>query len=274
MPDIQRNSRFSISSSAHPQQFTDLYGNVARRVQIEAGLLNLRHRAELHDSGKHEPSLPDDAPEVAVHDLPLDCMPFLVSSRYCESDQLGKFAWQNFGSVPPGGRRVNAIIQFVHDHLVFDYARARPSRTALDALHERTGVCRDFTHLVLALCRAMNIPARYVTGYLGDIGVPKDPNPMDFSAWCEVFVGGEWFTLDARHKRPRIGRIIIARGRDAADVPMIFTYGTHELQSFTVIAEEVKETIEAGSLQDQETPAPDQYQPTAQELHNRSLRTF
>jgi transglutaminase-like putative cysteine protease len=136
---------------------------------------------------------------------------------------------------------VQAICDFTHERLMFDYQRARSTRTALQAYQERTGVCRDFTHLAITLCRAMNIPARYVNGYLGDIGVPPDPAPMDFNAWFEVYLGGKWYTFDARHNRRRIGRIVIARGRDACDVPMLHTFGPHILKSFRVITEEIKE---------------------------------
>jgi transglutaminase-like putative cysteine protease len=151
---------------------------------------------------------------------------------------LGPTAWKLFGHLPADAGRVRAVVDYVHGHLTFGYAHARPTRTAADALEEKVGVCRDFAHTTIALLRALNVPARYVNGYLGDIGVPKDPAPMDFSAWVEAFVGGRWYTLDARHNAPRIGRIVVARGRDAADVPLIHSFGPHTLREFTVVTEE------------------------------------
>jgi transglutaminase-like putative cysteine protease len=154
---------------------------------------------------------------------------------------LSDFAWANFGAVSGGWAKVQTICDFVHQRLRFSYPEARPTRTANEALAEGVGVCRDFTHLAIALCRCLNIPARYCNGYLGDIGVPPDPAPMDFNAWFEAFLGGRWFTFDARHNQPRIGRILIARGRDAADIPMIASFGPHSLTRFTVVTEEIKE---------------------------------
>jgi transglutaminase-like putative cysteine protease len=176
-----------------------------------------------------------------MSELPPDALPFLRPSRYCETDLLSDFAWGNFGGVNGGWARVQAICDFVHGRLRFSYPEARPTRTAHEALAEGVGVCRDFTHLAIALCRCLNIPARYCNGYLGDIGVPPDPAPMDFNAWFEVFLGDRWFTFDARHNQPRIGRILIARGRDAADIPMIASFGSHHLTCFTVVTEEIKE---------------------------------
>jgi transglutaminase-like putative cysteine protease len=169
-------------------------------------------------------------------------LPFLTGSRYCETDLLAGFAWSKFGAIGGGWNRVQAICDFVNGHLSFSYPNARATRTAAEALQERTGVCRDFTHLAVALCRCLNIPARYCNGYLGDIGVPQDPAPMDFNAWFEVFLEGRWYTFDARHNTPRIGRILIARGRDAADIPMFTSYGQHVLSRFHVITEESDES--------------------------------
>jgi transglutaminase-like putative cysteine protease len=177
----------------------------------------------------------------SVSELPPDALPFLRPSRYCETDLLADFAWANFGAINGGWARVQAVCDFVHARLRFSYPQARPTRTANEALAEGVGVCRDFTHLAVALCRCLNIPARYCNGYLGDIGVPPDPAPMDFNAWFEAFLGGRWFTFDARHNQPRIGRILISRGRDAADIPMIATFGSHRLTRFTVVTEEIKE---------------------------------
>jgi transglutaminase-like putative cysteine protease len=191
----------------------------------------------------HNDGLPDpivqDAEQMPVSSLPVDTLPFLLASRYCETELLNSTAWCHFGGIKGGWARVQAICDFVHDRLVFSYPNARSTRTALEAFNERTGVCRDFTHLAVTLCRCMNIPARYCNGYLGDIGVPSDPSPMDFNAWFEAYVGGRWYTFDARHNVPRIGRILVARGRDAMDIPMLHTFGPHALRTFKVITEEV-----------------------------------
>jgi transglutaminase-like putative cysteine protease len=186
-----------------------------------------------------------DAREVPVQELHTDVLRYLVGSRYCEVDKLGSFAWAQFGTVKPGWTRVQAIFDFVHNHLEFGYPHARATRSAAESLEERLGVCRDFTHLSIALLRAMNIPARYCNGYLGDIGVPPDPAPMDFNAWTEVYLDGHWYTFDARHNMPRIGRIVVARGLDAADIPMVHTFGPHWLQEFTVMTDEVAEESQA-----------------------------
>lgn len=218
--------------------FTDEFGNRARRFCAPAGDITLRADGIISDSGaKDETGFA--AREVPIMDLPTDAMPFLLGSRYCETDLLGQFAWQTFGNVAPGWARVQAICDFVHQHIKFSYAHASSTRTAFGAYQDKIGVCRDFTHLAITLCRCMNIPARYVNGYLGDIGVPADPAPMDFSAWFEVFIGDRWYTFDARHNRPRTGRIVISRGRDAMDVPMIHSFGPHVLKSFYVTTVEV-----------------------------------
>ena len=193
----------------------------------------------MRDSGLPDP-VDFYAIEHAPADLPVETLQFLLPSRYCDFDaDLLIFAWNQFRFSAPGWQRVQAICDFVHNHLRFDYGSARPTRTALNAFNERLGVCRDFTHLAVSLCRCMNIPARYVTGYLGDIGIPPVPYPMDFSAWFEVYLGDRWYTFDARHNTPRIGRIVIARGRDAADVPITMVFGANTLQRFEVTTFEV-----------------------------------
>ena len=164
---------------------------------------------------------------------------YLLGSRYCETDALSQTAWNLFGNVRPGWTRVQRIVDFVHDHLEFGYPHARATRTAFEAFNERRGVCRDFAHLAVTLCRCMNIPARYATGYLGDIGVPHDPSPMDFSAWFEVYLDGDWYSFDARHNEPRIGRIVMAYGRDAADVALTNSFGSHYLSTFEVWTKEI-----------------------------------
>jgi transglutaminase-like putative cysteine protease len=218
----------------------DRLGNVTRLVTAPAGLLSLRLEGVYETDGRKDPVAPAAAVSQ-VSELPPETLPFLRPSRYCESDLLSDFAWANFGSIAGGWAKVQAICDFVHGRLTFSYPNARSTRTASEALAEGIGVCRDFTHLAVALCRSLNIPARYCNGYLGDIGVPPDPAPMDFNAWFEAFIGGAWYTFDPRHNQPRIGRIVIARGRDAADVPMITTFGAHALTRFIVITEEMRE---------------------------------
>jgi len=216
----------------------DLYGNRIQRLVAPPGKLNLSYRAVVRDSGLRE-DWPTDASEIPVADLPAHALHFLSGSRYCETDELAPIAWKLFGHIKPGFARVKAICDFVHDHITFDYKAARSTRSALGAYKEKTGVCRDYAHLAIAFCRCLNIPACYVNGYLGDIGVPPDPAPMDFSAWFEVFIGHRWVTFDARHNVQRIGRIVLARGRDAADVAMITSFGAHTLGDFKVVTDEI-----------------------------------
>jgi transglutaminase-like putative cysteine protease len=216
----------------------DFYGNRMQRFLAPAGQLNLTASGVIKDPGTLDAIFPD-AREVPVADLPDYCLHYLAGSRYCETDELNQIAWSLFGNLKPGWTRVQAIVKFVHDHLRFSYPEASSTRTALSAYKERVGVCRDFAHLAIALCRCMNIPARYVNGYLGDIGVPVDPAPMDFSAWMEVYLDHRWITFDPRHNKRRTGRVVIARGRDAADVAMITTYGPHTLSRFNVITDEM-----------------------------------
>jgi transglutaminase-like putative cysteine protease len=171
--------------------------------------------------------------------LPVETLVYLLGSRYCETDRFIQIAWSEFGKVAKGWPLVQAICDYVHKHITFGYAHASPTKTAWDAHSERRGVCRDFAHLAITLCRCMNVPARYCTGYLGDIGVPPDPEPMDFSAWFEAYLGGRWYTFDARHNTPRIGRILMARGRDATDVAIVTSFGPCTLAGFKVVTDEV-----------------------------------
>ena len=244
MTDLLAPDRVVAEPHVAMRELTDKFGNRCTRLVSPAGVTRLKTQTLVRDSGLPDVVAPD-AREVPVQDLPDEVLPYLVGSRYCEVDKLGSFAWSQFGSVKSGWTRVQAIFDFVHKHLEFGYPHARPTRTAAEGLEERLGVCRDFTHLSIALCRAMNIPARYCNGYLGDIGVPPDPAPMDFNAWTEVYLDGRWYTFDARHNVPRIGRIVVARGLDAADIPMIHTFGPHWLQEFTVITEELAEEAQA-----------------------------
>jgi transglutaminase-like putative cysteine protease len=217
--------------------YRDLFGNRCLRLVAPAGDLTIWGDATIEDSGLPDRIVPS-ARELPVPELPDDCLVFLMGSRYCETDRLSQIAWDLFGNVTPGWSRVQAICDFVHGHIRFDYQQARSTRTAFEAYHERVGVCRDFAHLAVALCRCLNIPARYVNGHLGDIGVPV-VDPMDFSAWIEVFLEGRWHTFDPRNNIPRIGRIVVARGRDAADIPLINSFGPHLLKGFRVWTYEV-----------------------------------
>ncbi|MDX7953289.1 transglutaminase family protein [Lichenihabitans sp. Uapishka_5] len=231
-PEVATTSPHIPTTTYH-----DLYGNLCRRMMVPAGTLTLGGDATIRDSGLHDPVFAD-APETPVGQLPNECLIFLLASRYCETDLLSQIAWNRFGSVTPGWPRVQAICDFVNKHIRFDYQQARSTRTAFQAFEEQVGVCRDFAHLAIALCRCMNIPARYINGHLGDIGVPV-VDPMDFSAWIEVYLDGRWMTFDPRNNIPRIGRIVVARGRDAADVPMLISFGPHTLSSFKVWTYEV-----------------------------------
>lgn len=231
--DIKRQTRVLTSPVVHTHTYKDLFGNTCRRFVAPAGTFRILHDAVIADSG-----LPDEvntlAGETPVERLPDECLTYLLGSRYCETDHLSNLAWQLFGQVPGGWARVQAITDYVHNRLSFGYGYARATRTAAQAHEEQVGVCRDFAHLAITLCRCMNIPARYVNGYLGDIGVPADPAPMDFSAWFEAYIDGKWYTFDPRHNVPRIGRVVVARGRDATDVPLLHSFGPHRLTMFKV----------------------------------------
>jgi transglutaminase-like putative cysteine protease len=231
---------FETSPSVSVEQTIDAEGNRLRRVVSGPGVLGMKMTGVVKNSGALDDCDPG-AELIPVENLPAEALPYLRSSRYCETDLLSDFAWGAFGSIVGGHARVQAVCDYVHNRLRFSYPEARPTRTAAQAMDEQVGVCRDFTHLAIALCRCLNIPARYCNGYLGDIGVPPDPAPMDFNAWLEAYIGGRWYTFDARHNARRIGRILIARGRDAADIPMITSFGPHMLTKFRVITEEVQE---------------------------------
>jgi transglutaminase-like putative cysteine protease len=215
----------------------DSFGNWCERIVAPAGRTRITANAIVNDTGAPDSVVPH-ARQVPVNDLPEEALQFLLGSRYCETDRLSESAWSLFAQTPTGWGRVQAICDYVHRHIAFGYEHARRTRTALEAFHDRTGVCRDYAHLAVAFCRCMNIPARYCTGYLGDIGVPV-VEPMDFSGWFEVFLGGRWLTVDPRNLVPRKGRILIARGRDAADVAITTTFGPNVLQDFHVWTHEV-----------------------------------
>ncbi|TPE47962.1 transglutaminase-like domain-containing protein [Amaricoccus solimangrovi] len=220
------------------QTYTDSFGNRMTRLTHPGGLVTLVSDFVIEDGGDPDPVHPW-AEQLPVSHLPAETLRYLVPSRFVESDLLSNEAWSMFGHIPDGWARVQAICDFVHNHIEFGYCHGRPTKTALDAYREGRGVCRDFAHLSIAFCRALNIPARYGSGYLGDIGVPYNPDPMDFCAWFEVFLGGRWYTFDARYNVPRIGRILMVRGMDAADVSMVTSYGPHRMEKFEVWCEEI-----------------------------------
>ena len=218
--------------------YRDLFGNWCSRLVAPAGLFVISTDALIYDSGALDPVVPW-ATQTPVEHLPESTLVYLLGSRYCETDQLSEIAWQRFGTGPTGWARVQAICDFVHGHIAFGYHHARRTRTAWEAYNEGIGVCRDYAHLAIALCRCMNIPARYCTGYLGDVGTEPPYGPMDFAGWFEAFLGDRWYTFDARNNTPRIGRVLIARGRDACDVALASTFGPNTLESFKVWTDEV-----------------------------------
>jgi transglutaminase-like putative cysteine protease len=241
-PTVRKHEHLQVEPLVPVSQYFDLNGNLCSRAVVPAGHVRFRNDAVVEDCG-----LPDlqvwKAPQINVQDLPQEVLHFLLASRYCEVDsELKDIAWAKFSQTPPGWPRVQAVCDFVHRHIHFDYQQARANRTALEVYRERVGVCRDYMHLAITFCRCLNMPARYCTGYLGDIGVPLADSPMDFSAWFEVFLGGQWYTFDARNNVPRIGRVLMARGRDAADVALSTTFGVNQLQSFKVWTDEVQES--------------------------------
>jgi len=221
-----------------PTDYIDGFGNRCARFVAPRGQLRLFNSTLIQDSGA-----PDEydwsARESAVGDLPNEMLTFLLNSRYCEVDRFSTIALELFGHIQPGWGRVQAICNWVNNKVMFNYQQARPTKTALDVFTERVGVCRDFQHLAITFCRALNIPARYATGYLGDIGVPVRL-PMDFSAWFEAYLGGRWWTFDARNNEPRIGRVLMATGRDASDVAITTSFGQADLRRFFVVTEEDK----------------------------------
>jgi transglutaminase-like putative cysteine protease len=239
--DLLSEHKIKFSPDIPSRDYIDMFGNTCTRIIAPAGRIEIRNYFVIADSG-----LPDavdpKARQFEISELPDDVLVYLLGSRYCDTQKLSNLAWSLFGGVTPGWQRVRAICDYAHDRICFGYQHARCDRTASEGHEERVGVCRDFAHLAVTLCRCMNIPARYCTGYLGDIGVPADPAPMDFSAWFEVYLDGKWFTFDARHNHPRIGRIVMARGRDAADVAISTSFGAAQLARFAVITEEVNES--------------------------------
>ena len=221
--------------------YRDGFGNWCSRIVAPPGRFRIKGEGLVRDTGLPDAYVPS-AQQHAVQDLPEETLVFLLGSRYCETDLLSDVAWQLFGEGPRGWPLVQAICDYVHNLISFDYQTARSTRTAWEVYNGRVGVCRDFAHLAIALCRCMNIPARYCTGYLGDMGTPPPYGVPDFAAWMEVFIGGRWYIFDPRNNIPRIGRVLIARGRDAADVAMVTTFGPYELENFRVWTHELEES--------------------------------
>ena len=238
VPDLETPDFLTTNPSLTITDHIDMFGNRCSRVLAPAGNVTFSADFVIRDTGLPDAYAPD-APQIPVDQLPDAVLPFLLGSRYCETDRMSELAWATFGSTPPGWARVQAIVDYAHERIEFGYHHARATKTAFEAHQEQRGVCRDFAHLAVTLCRCMNIPARYCTGYLGDIGVPPVDAPMDFSAWFEAYLGGRWYVFDARHNQPRIARVVMAKGRDATDVAITTAFGRADLVQFKVVTDEL-----------------------------------
>ncbi|MGF7156607.1 transglutaminase-like domain-containing protein [Novosphingobium gossypii] len=235
--DLRTPQRLFTTPDIPIYDYVDSFGNICTRLTVPAGGVTISCGLVIDDAFDPDPVVPD-ALQSAIEELPDDVMLYLLASRYCETDRLTETAWDLFGNAAPGWPLVQAIVDYVHGHIRFDYMKARPTKTSWDVFQEREGVCRDFAHLAITLCRCMNVPARYCTGYLGDMDLPEPVGEMDFSAWFEVWLGGRWYVFDARHNRPRRGRILMARGRDAADAALTMTFGPVTLSRFDIYTDE------------------------------------
>ncbi|WP_291987113.1 transglutaminase family protein [Luteitalea sp.] len=242
VPDLIEPDVLQVDPAVSVESYLDLFGNRATRLQLPAGTIRLQTQALIADGGALDARDPT-AVQHAAHELPPEVLRYLMPSRYCEVDLLAPIALDLFGNTEPGWPRVEAICKWVHERVSFSYATARPTRGALDVFTERVGVCRDFQHLAITFCRCLNIPARYAAGYLGDIGVPAAPYPMDFSAWFEVYLGGRWWSCDARHNARRIGRVLMATGLDATDAAITTTFGAATLTHFEVTSDAVPDSL-------------------------------
>jgi transglutaminase-like putative cysteine protease len=238
LPDVIGPHQINFDPPIKATSYRDGFGNTCTRILAPPGRLRMTQEVVVRDPGTADIVVPE-AMLHPVERLPDDVVVYLLGSRYCDTDRFTDTAWSLFGSTWPGWPRVQAICDYVHDRITFGYEHADPTRTALGSYTDRRGVCRDFAHLAITLCRCLNIPARYCTGYLGDIGVPPIGYPMDFNAWFEAYLGGQWHTFDARHNVPRIGRILMGRGRDATDVAITTSFGPCLLSGFKVVTEEV-----------------------------------
>jgi transglutaminase-like putative cysteine protease len=236
--DLVQPDHVLIDPATATASYRDAYGNWCNRIVAPAGKVRITADAVIRDSGLPDPVSPG-ARQTPVEELPDEALVFLLASRFCDSDLMLDLAWSLFGHEAPGWGRVEAVCRFVHHRIAFGYQFARATRTASEAYREQHGVCRDYAHLAIAFCRALNIPARYCTGYLGDVGTPRPYPPGDFAGWFEAFLDGKWHTFDPRSNEPRIGRVLMARGRDAADVAMITTFGPNTLEGFKVWCDEV-----------------------------------
>jgi transglutaminase-like putative cysteine protease len=236
--DLRAPDELRLEPAVTQEAYIDTFGNRCVRFLAPIGLIRLSNSTSIYDSGAPD-AVSLNAREVPVQNLPHDTLRYLLNSRYCEVDRFSTIALELFGGVTPGWSRVQAVCDWVHTRVQFGYQYARPTKSALDVFTERFGVCRDFQHLAVTLCRALNLPARYATGYLGDVGVPPSLDPMDFSAWFEVYLEDRWWTFDARHNHPRIGRVLMATGRDASDVAITTSFGMANLKHFSVVTEEV-----------------------------------
>ncbi len=237
--DLRTPARVEVTPHVAMYDYMDGFGNICTRITVPVGGATLSTSFLIEDPGMVDVRAPDGL-QLPVEQLPDDVLVYLLGSRYCETDKLMQVAWAQFGHLASARDRVEAIIAFVHNHIQFGYEHARPDKTAWNGYQERNGVCRDYAHLAITLCRCMNIPARYCTGYLGDIGIAPVAAPMDFAAWFEVYIGGDWYTYDARNLVPRMGRILMARGRDATDTALTTAFGSAILTGFTVHADEVR----------------------------------
>ena len=238
MPDLISWDGLQIDPLIPANTYHDSFGNFCHVIRAPAGRLTLSTDFLVQDSGEPDEVVPD-AEQHPLEQLPVDALIFLLGSRYCETDRLVDTAWSLFGHIPKGWPLVQAICDYVHQRIKFGYEHASPNKTAFDAFTEQRGVCRDYAHLAITLCRCMNVPARYCTGYLGDMGTEPPYPPGDFAAWFEAYLGGRWYTFDPRNNVPRIGRILMARGRDATDVAIVTSFGPCTLAGFKVITEEV-----------------------------------
>lgn len=236
--DLETPDHIVVSPSVPISGYRDGFGNWCSRLLAPTGRMLISSDCTIRDSGRPDPVV-SEARQVPVEALPEETLVFLLASRFCDSDRLLDLAWKLFGATKPGWPRVQAICDFTHQHIEFGYEHARVTRTASEAYQERRGVCRDYAHLGVAFCRALNIPARYCSGYLSDVGMPPPYPPGDFAAWFEAYLGGHWHTFDPRNNVPRIGRILLARGRDAADVAITTTFGPNTLQGFRVWTDEI-----------------------------------
>ena len=252
--DLRTPDVVAVTPPTGSRAVRDAFGNTMVRLLAPAGQTTFSNDFLIFDTGLPDEVAPE-ARQVAVDELPNDALQFLLPSRYCDSDVLGDLAWANFTGFTGWGR-VQAICDFANRTIRFDYQQARNTRCASDSVREGVGVCRDFAHLAITLCRAMNIPARYCTGYLGDIGIPPVDYPMDFSAWFEVFLEGRWWTFDARHNTPRIARVVMARGRDAADCAITHSFGSSRLIEFSVMTDEVAEQPQGTAPQSRDLGSP------------------